>query len=119
MAEFHFVEDHEKRVATLMRDHPIDEAISLTVGGAYNIIGRIEAEALIMNGLSDGMRLQLGGFSILDRYLVNPERSRRLPTDWPAAKIARSGIRADRMFWPTPPTMFDRTFPHVRQRRLG
>ncbi|RVD18671.1 MAG: class I SAM-dependent methyltransferase [Mesorhizobium sp.] len=57
MAEFHFVEDYEKHVARLMRDHPLDEAMSLAVGGAYDIIGRIEAEALIKNGLRDGMRL--------------------------------------------------------------
>ncbi|TPJ68408.1 class I SAM-dependent methyltransferase [Mesorhizobium sp. B2-7-1] len=57
MAEFHFIEDYEKHVAQLMRDHPIDEAMSLAVGGAYDIIGRIEAEVLIKNGLSDGMRL--------------------------------------------------------------
>ncbi|ESY81439.1 SAM-dependent methyltransferase [Mesorhizobium sp. LNHC221B00] len=57
MAEFHFVEDYEKHVARLMRDHPIDEAMSLDVGGAYDIIGRIEAEALVKNGLRDGMRL--------------------------------------------------------------
>ena len=47
MAEFHFVEDYERHVARLMRDHPIDEAMSLAVGGAYDIIGRIEAEALV------------------------------------------------------------------------
>ncbi|RWP87589.1 MAG: class I SAM-dependent methyltransferase [Mesorhizobium sp.] len=57
MAEFHFVEDYEKHVARLIRDHPIDEAMSLAVGGAYDIIGRIEAEALVKNGLRDGMRL--------------------------------------------------------------
>ena len=57
MAEFHFVEDYEKHVARLMRDHPIDEAMSLAVGGAYDIIGRIEAEALVKNGLRDGMHL--------------------------------------------------------------
>lgn len=57
MAEFHFVEDYEKHVATLMRNHPIDEAMSLAVGGAYDIVGRIEAEILIRNGLRDGMRL--------------------------------------------------------------
>ena len=57
MAEFHFVEDYEKHVARLVRDHPIDEAMSLAVGGAYDIVGRIEAEALVKNGLRDGMRL--------------------------------------------------------------
>ncbi len=57
MAEFHFVEDYEKHVARPVRDHPIDEAMSLAVGGAYDIVGRIEAEALVQNGLRDGMRL--------------------------------------------------------------
>jgi ubiquinone/menaquinone biosynthesis C-methylase UbiE len=57
MAQFHFVEDYEKVVTDLMREHPIDEAMSLAVGGSFDNIGRIEAEILISHGLRDGMRL--------------------------------------------------------------
>jgi ubiquinone/menaquinone biosynthesis C-methylase UbiE len=57
MAEFHFVEDYENLVAQLIKHHPIDEAMSLAVGGSYDLIGRIEAEALVKYGLQKGMRL--------------------------------------------------------------
>lgn len=54
MAEFHFVEDYERHVADLIAKHPIDEAMSLAVGGDYEGIGRVMAQALITAGLKDG-----------------------------------------------------------------
>ena len=54
MAKFHFVEDYERYVRHLMRRHPIDEAMSLAVGGDYAEIGAIECEILRHAGLRDG-----------------------------------------------------------------
>lgn len=55
MAKFHFVKDYERHVAQLVATHPIDEAMSLAVGGSYTEVGRIEADILAYAGLSDGM----------------------------------------------------------------
>lgn len=33
MAQFHYVEDYERLVSELISKHPIDEAMSLAVGG--------------------------------------------------------------------------------------
>lgn len=57
MAQFHFVEDYEKLVAKLIKQYPMDEAMSYAVGGAYDLFGQIEAHLLKQLGLADGMRL--------------------------------------------------------------
>jgi ubiquinone/menaquinone biosynthesis C-methylase UbiE len=57
MAQFHFVEDYERLVADLIATRPIDEAMSLAVGGLYEEIGAIEANLLRHAGLKDGMSL--------------------------------------------------------------
>lgn len=57
MAQFHFVEDYERHVARLIKRHPIDEAMSLAVGGNYDEIGGIEDEILAHAGLTDGARV--------------------------------------------------------------
>src|ERR1700736_6158594 len=61
MAQFHFVEDYEKLVANLIEKYPIDEAMSIAVGGGsyheYREIGATEAEILRYAGLKDGMSL--------------------------------------------------------------
>lgn len=54
MATFHFVEDYERVVRDLIRQHPIDEAMSLAVGGSYEEIGRIEYAILRYAGLTEG-----------------------------------------------------------------
>jgi ubiquinone/menaquinone biosynthesis C-methylase UbiE len=55
MAKFHFVEDYERYVADLIRQHPLDEAMSLAVGGSYEAVGAVEAEILLHAGLAPGM----------------------------------------------------------------
>jgi len=59
--KFHFVEDYEAHVAALMAAHPIDEAMSLAVGGAvgghYELFGNLEARILVDLGFRDGMAL--------------------------------------------------------------
>lgn len=58
MAQFHFIEDYERLVARLVQTYPIDEAMSLAVGGgSYEIFGQMEAEIVQAAGLKDGMRL--------------------------------------------------------------
>jgi ubiquinone/menaquinone biosynthesis C-methylase UbiE len=57
MAQFHFVEDYERLVASLVKRYPIDEAMSLAVGGAYRLIGEVEYDIVRYAGLSDGMTL--------------------------------------------------------------
>ncbi len=54
MAEFHFVEDYEKYVAHLIETMPIDEAMSLAVGGDYDGVGDIERSVLTWAGLENG-----------------------------------------------------------------
>ncbi|NEU13426.1 methyltransferase domain-containing protein [Methylobacterium sp. BTF04] len=54
MAKFHFVEDYERYVADLIRDHPIDTAMSLAVGGSYDAVGAIECAILRHAGLMPG-----------------------------------------------------------------
>lgn len=55
MAKFHFVEDYERHVAALKAAHPLDEAMSLAVGGNYDLAGEIEVDLLKKAGLVDGM----------------------------------------------------------------
>jgi 2-polyprenyl-3-methyl-5-hydroxy-6-metoxy-1,4-benzoquinol methylase len=55
MATYHFVEDYERYVSDLIGAHPIDEAMSLAVGGDYESVGEIEASILQHHGLRDGM----------------------------------------------------------------
>ena len=56
MAEFHFVEDYERLVHSLMQKYPLDEAMSLAVGGNYEGTGNIAAEILVsVGGARDGM----------------------------------------------------------------
>jgi ubiquinone/menaquinone biosynthesis C-methylase UbiE len=57
MAKFHFIEDYERHVANLIAAHPIDEAMSLAVGGSYELVGGIEHDLLRHLGLKDGMAL--------------------------------------------------------------
>jgi ubiquinone/menaquinone biosynthesis C-methylase UbiE len=57
MAQFHFVEDYERLVGQLIEKYPIDEAMSLAVGGRYEEVGAIEADIMRYAGLKDGMSL--------------------------------------------------------------
>ncbi len=56
-ADPHYVRDYEKHVAKLIAKHPIDEAMSLAVGGSYQKIGLIEKRLLDYAGLRPGMSL--------------------------------------------------------------
>jgi len=57
VAEFHFVEDYERHIAQLIANYPLDEAMSLAVGGGYEELGSIEADILRYAGLKDGLSL--------------------------------------------------------------
>ncbi|WP_244296472.1 class I SAM-dependent methyltransferase [Stappia sp. TSB10GB4] len=50
----HFQRDYERHVRKLKDSHPLDEAMSLAVGGHYDIQGRIHLELLRSLGLKDG-----------------------------------------------------------------
>ncbi|WP_298952317.1 class I SAM-dependent methyltransferase [uncultured Methylobacterium sp.] len=56
-AKPHFVVDYQRTVAALLRSHPVDEAMSLAVGGGYEHVGRVETAILRHYGLADGMAL--------------------------------------------------------------
>ena len=56
-SEFHFVKDYKKFVKNLIKVYPIDEAMSLAVGGKYFEIGNIEKDILIRFGLKHNMSL--------------------------------------------------------------
>lgn len=55
VAEFHFVEDYEKFVAQLVKDHPMDEAMRIAVGGNFEAIGNIASDIVVYAGARDGM----------------------------------------------------------------
>ena len=55
MAEFHFVEDYEKLVANLIATYPLDEAMSMAVGGDFKSVGQIEVDLLRYFGLKNRM----------------------------------------------------------------
>ncbi len=57
MANFHFVEDYKKLVDDLLRRYPVDEAMSLAVGGGWEEVGGRCAQSLLNNGLADGMNV--------------------------------------------------------------
>ena len=57
MAQFHFVEDYDSHVAHLIATNPLDEAMSLAVGGNYEVVGGIERDMLVWAGLQSGMSL--------------------------------------------------------------
>jgi ubiquinone/menaquinone biosynthesis C-methylase UbiE len=57
MAEFHFVEDYQNWIRTLIATYPLDEAMSLAVGGYYEAYGAIERAILHYAGLQNGMSL--------------------------------------------------------------
>jgi ubiquinone/menaquinone biosynthesis C-methylase UbiE len=57
MPQVHFVEDYERHVVELMASHPLDEAMSLAVGGKYDEIGGLTADILEGLRLRDGMSL--------------------------------------------------------------
>src|SRR5690349_21386824 len=57
MANFHFVEDYKRHVDSLVASHPLDEAMSLAVGGGYGPIGALIADRLIGFGLKSGHRV--------------------------------------------------------------
>lgn len=44
MNDFHFVRDYTAHVESLMQTHPMDEAMSLAVGGNYDLVGGIAAQ---------------------------------------------------------------------------
>ena len=51
----HFVQDYSALVRKLIEDHPIDEAMSIAVGGDYDNAGRALVGVLRRCGLNDGM----------------------------------------------------------------
>jgi ubiquinone/menaquinone biosynthesis C-methylase UbiE len=55
MAEFHFVEDYRRHIANLVANYPIDEAMSLAVGGDYHRVGKVAVDLLEHLGLEEGM----------------------------------------------------------------
>ncbi len=57
MAQFHFVEDYEAYVKQLIETKPLDEAMSLAIGGSYKLIGKIECRVLEYAGLKENMTL--------------------------------------------------------------
>lgn len=55
MAQFHFVEDYSRLVDDLMQRYPLDEAMSIAIGGGWNEVGEICADVLMQSGLKSGM----------------------------------------------------------------
>lgn len=53
----HFVQSYERLVGDLLKQHPLDEAMSRAVGGGYEHGGAIEADILAELGLTTGARL--------------------------------------------------------------
>jgi SAM-dependent methyltransferase len=49
--KFHFVEEYRKLVRELIAKHPLDEAMSIAVGGTFEFVGQLEKSILIAAGL--------------------------------------------------------------------
>ena len=54
---FHFVKEYETYVKNLIKAYPIDEAMSIAVGGDYEKMGHVEKEILMNYGLKPNMSL--------------------------------------------------------------
>ena len=57
MAQFHFVDDYQQHVRTLLDTHSRDEAMSLAVGGEWDRLGEMLSDFVLDLGVSNGMRL--------------------------------------------------------------
>lgn len=57
MPKFHFVEDYERLVADLIATHPLNEAMSLAVGGNYDVQGPQSVDILEHHGVRDGVSI--------------------------------------------------------------
>lgn len=55
----HFVQSYERLVDELLKQHPLDEAMSRAVGGGYEHGGAIDADIMVQLGLAAGARLML------------------------------------------------------------
>jgi ubiquinone/menaquinone biosynthesis C-methylase UbiE len=55
--QYHSVAEYERFVASLIATHPLDEAMSLAVGGDYERIGDIASDIVIQAGAKDGMAI--------------------------------------------------------------
>jgi ubiquinone/menaquinone biosynthesis C-methylase UbiE len=51
----HFVEDYQRLVNHLIETYPLDEAMSIAVGGSYEKVGNVAADIVIYAGARDGM----------------------------------------------------------------
>jgi len=51
----HYERDYNRHVANLQRAHPHDEAMALSVGGQFELMGKVQVAALRDRGLVDGM----------------------------------------------------------------
>jgi ubiquinone/menaquinone biosynthesis C-methylase UbiE len=56
-SQYHFVEEYEATVADLMAKHPLDEAMSLAVGGSYELVGNVASDILLYAGARSGMAI--------------------------------------------------------------
>ena len=55
MAEFHFVEDYSKHVASMLAQFPVDVAMRLAIGGNFDRVGELCVKSLIAGGVKSGM----------------------------------------------------------------
>lgn len=55
--QYHSVAEYERYVTRLIAAHPLDEAMSLAVGGDYERIGDIASDIVVQAGARDGMAL--------------------------------------------------------------
>ncbi len=53
--KYYFVEEYEQHVAQLVKHHDLDEAMSLAVGGHYEVMGQNLLKVALHAGLQDGM----------------------------------------------------------------
>lgn len=53
MVQAHFVRDYQSHIRNLIAAHPLDEAMSLAVGGDYDRIGAIQVDILVAAGLNN------------------------------------------------------------------
>lgn len=102
MADFHFVKDYEKHVAGLIARYPIDEAMTLAVGGSdFGKVGQIELSLLLRAGLRSEMAifdLGCGSGRLAAALGQSAMRLRYLGTDVVQALLDYAATKAPRHF---------------------
>lgn len=84
----HYEREYNDHVANLRRTHPLDEAMSLAVGGLFDLIGERQLSALRDCGLGDGM-------AVVDLGCGSGRTARQIAKHFPAVSYVGIDVVQD------------------------